>query len=411
MDRTADILFQYLKDALYSPQVAVLDLESLPEDFKKLGQGLQCFIRMVNEARDFARALGSGNLSVPPPAPLNEFAAPLKGLHASLRHLTWQSQQVALGDYSQRVDFMGDFSVAFNAMIVQLEERQNALVEEIERGREKAQALEQSNNLFEALTEKIAQYIVVDDAMTGDRLFLNGAAREVMARDAESCAVWREWLTDQGESMRLIDDARMTEVELVFHGESHICSVAAYPTRWWGRRAVAYVIADVSREKRRQQELEIAANIDPLTGLFSRRYGMRLLREWLKRGKAFCLCFTDLDNLKFVNDQYGHAEGDRYIIDAASLLDSFGDDAVAARLGGDEMMVLAEGWSEAHAAACMQEVSEALSAADGPEYTRSISFGVVEVAANDPRSQGELLSIADERMYRNKRERKQQRQG
>ncbi|MDR2117354.1 MAG: hypothetical protein LBP87_13335, partial [Planctomycetaceae bacterium] len=45
----------------------------------------------------------------------------LKTLQANLRHLTWQVQQVAEGDFSQRVEFMGAFSQAFNSMVVQLE--------------------------------------------------------------------------------------------------------------------------------------------------------------------------------------------------------------------------------------------------------------------------------------------------
>ena len=51
-----------------------------------------------------------------------DLAGALKTLHAALRHLTWQTQRVAAGDFTQRVDFMGEFSEAFNAMVVALEE-------------------------------------------------------------------------------------------------------------------------------------------------------------------------------------------------------------------------------------------------------------------------------------------------
>jgi len=53
----------------------------------------------------------------------------LKNLQANLRHLTWQVEQVAKGDFSQRVDFMGDFSLAFNSMTDQLESSLNELKE------------------------------------------------------------------------------------------------------------------------------------------------------------------------------------------------------------------------------------------------------------------------------------------
>ena len=50
------------------------------------------------------------------------FAGGLKSLQANLRHLTWQVQMVEKGDFSQRVDFMGEFSDAFNAMVIGLQE-------------------------------------------------------------------------------------------------------------------------------------------------------------------------------------------------------------------------------------------------------------------------------------------------
>lgn len=48
-------------------------------------------------------------------------AAHLKSLQANLRHLTWQTKRISQGDLTQRVDFMGDFSEAFNAMVLALE--------------------------------------------------------------------------------------------------------------------------------------------------------------------------------------------------------------------------------------------------------------------------------------------------
>ncbi len=74
------------------------------------------------EVRDFIHALAQGNLDVPAP-PRNLLASPFKELQASLLHLTWQTGQIAAGDYSQHVHFMGDFSTAFNKMVEALEEK------------------------------------------------------------------------------------------------------------------------------------------------------------------------------------------------------------------------------------------------------------------------------------------------
>ena len=124
MSSTSEILFEYLRDMFYNPSKAVLDIGKLDEDFVMLGQGLTYFAECFSQYNELAEGLAKGDLSVPLPPPENELAAPLKSLQASLKHLTWQSQQVAMGDYTQRVDFMGDFSSAFNMMIEQLSERQ-----------------------------------------------------------------------------------------------------------------------------------------------------------------------------------------------------------------------------------------------------------------------------------------------
>lgn len=74
----------------------------------------------------FALALAKGNLDGKLET-RGVFAGSLKGLHANLRHLTWQSQRIAEGDFTQKVDFMGDFSKAFNGMVDALDRARAAL--------------------------------------------------------------------------------------------------------------------------------------------------------------------------------------------------------------------------------------------------------------------------------------------
>ncbi len=75
--------------------------------------------------RAFAGALGEGCIDYAPPAHV-PMLGPLKSLQANLRHLTWQAQQVADGNLDQRVDFLGDFSTAFNRLIESLRSKQRA---------------------------------------------------------------------------------------------------------------------------------------------------------------------------------------------------------------------------------------------------------------------------------------------
>lgn len=91
-------------------------------DAGTLGETVNRLISTFREAHGFVASLAAGKLDVVPPA-RNLFVSPYKQLHANLLHLTWQTKQIAAGDFSQRVHFMGDFAEAFNAMIVALAEK------------------------------------------------------------------------------------------------------------------------------------------------------------------------------------------------------------------------------------------------------------------------------------------------
>jgi phosphoserine phosphatase RsbU/P len=79
-------------------------------------------VRTFANAQDFIASLSKGVLDVDPPS-RNFLISPFKQLHSNLRHLTWQTKQVAKGDLSQHVDFLGEFSDAFNSMIASLQEK------------------------------------------------------------------------------------------------------------------------------------------------------------------------------------------------------------------------------------------------------------------------------------------------
>jgi len=120
MNQVSKQLFDYLRDAIYNPATASLSIDELPEEFRDFGEGLRYYVNCVSEAQDLALSLSRGDLTAKLPSRSNAIAAPLKSLHSSLKHLTWQAQQIEQGDYSQRVEFMGEFSNSFNAMSKQL---------------------------------------------------------------------------------------------------------------------------------------------------------------------------------------------------------------------------------------------------------------------------------------------------
>ncbi len=110
-------------------------------------------------------AVSSGDLSVP--VTFKGFAGgAVKTLQANLRHMTWQTQQVAAGDFSQRVDFMGEFSRSFNDMVAQLD---RAIKES---ARKEAELIETNRRLAEATAR-------AEDATRAKSEFLANMSHEI----------------------------------------------------------------------------------------------------------------------------------------------------------------------------------------------------------------------------------------
>jgi hypothetical protein len=93
---------------------------------------LNRLIRFMQEVHDFIIPLSKGELAAIKILPKNFFGSPFKELHSCLLHLTWQANQAANGDYNQRVDFMGDFSKAFNNMFASLDGHEKTLKNKID---------------------------------------------------------------------------------------------------------------------------------------------------------------------------------------------------------------------------------------------------------------------------------------
>ncbi len=91
------------------------------EELKRLVAYMQALER-------FAHALYEGDLSQKLEGFNGPIAGSLKAFQSNLRHLTWQTKQIAAGDFSQRVDFMGEFSTAFNVMVERLDVARSELV-------------------------------------------------------------------------------------------------------------------------------------------------------------------------------------------------------------------------------------------------------------------------------------------
>ena len=101
------------------------------------------------ETRDFILNLSNGNLAYEAPRN-NRLFDPFKDLQANLRHLVWQTQEIARGNFSHHVDFLGDFSHSFNTLVDSLREKKK--LEEALKTSE-----EHYRNIFENSMEGIYQ--------------------------------------------------------------------------------------------------------------------------------------------------------------------------------------------------------------------------------------------------------------
>lgn len=101
------------------------------------------------EIQQFILPLSQGRLGEFIPCKGNVLASPFKELHAQLKHLTWQTQRIAEGDFKQRVDFMGEFSLAFNTMVEKLAQREEQLANAKTELEQAVQKLRQSNEQLE----------------------------------------------------------------------------------------------------------------------------------------------------------------------------------------------------------------------------------------------------------------------
>jgi diguanylate cyclase (GGDEF)-like protein len=129
----------------------------------------------------------------------------------------------------------------------------------------------------------------------------------------------------------------------------------------------ALLAMDITDEKLHAQTVERLAYFDALTGLPNRVHLMNVLRRALEEKEAAYCCgallYIDMDDLKMVNDSYGHSYGDAILITAAMHIVSLAEpNSLVARVGGDEFVVWMPGATEqTKIEHCARELVETLS--------------------------------------------------
>jgi diguanylate cyclase (GGDEF)-like protein/PAS domain S-box-containing protein len=170
--------------------------------------------------------------------------------------------------------------------------------------------------------------------------------------------------------------------------------------------------SDITERKAVAQKVWRQANYDMLTGLPNRTLFAERLRQAMaqvdRHGHAMALLYIDLDGFKNVNDAFGHAAGDRLLVETARrITGAVRESDTVARMGGDEFTVILTGLlHHIDAAVAAGKIVELLAqpfALGGAEGRVTASVGIA-VYPSDAFSADELLKHADQAMYRAKAE-------
>ena len=164
------------------------------------------------------------------------------------------------------------------------------------------------------------------------------------------------------------------------------------------------------RDHKEEESLLTLSLTDELTGIYNRRRFFVLTEQYLKMAirerKRLLLLYIDMDDLKWINDHYGHKEGDKALINLSRILKkTFRESDIIARMGGDEFVVLLEstaGNDEMMITRLNENIRDH-NAKGSQGYELSVSIGIASFDPAIPISIDELLSKADALMYGQKR--------
>ena len=169
------------------------------------------------------------------------------------------------------------------------------------------------------------------------------------------------------------------------------------------------ILENVNGRKEIEEKLKKYATYDELTGVYNRRTGLAILNEKMKSsqrsGQPLSICFVDVNDLKHVNDKFGHACGDELIKTSVKLmLKNIRKSDVLCRIGGDEFLLIFPSCTLENSEKMWQKVKidfQGLNESGQKPYTVILSHGCTQY---DFRStQDELIAIADMKMYEEKK--------
>ncbi len=172
---------------------------------------------------------------------------------------------------------------------------------------------------------------------------------------------------------------------------------------------------EVTKIKKMEELMKKASMTDEMTGLHNRRGFFALAEHNFKMIKRSnnrsYLLYVDMDNLKKINDHYGHNEGDAAIVTASNILKAtYRDTDIIARVGGDEFIIFPVETSEDSYESIVSRLQRNLdiyNTSSNLDYELSLSVGIALINTESLCNIDELIAQADKLMYESKLNKKQ----
>jgi diguanylate cyclase (GGDEF)-like protein/PAS domain S-box-containing protein len=262
---------------------------------------------------------------------------------------------------------------------------------------------------FRTLAEAIASGIFISQ---GERLhYVNHAAETITEYAREellSMSFWdlihpdcREQFSDREGARH--GDTKQCEIKILTkNGGERWLNISTATIEFDGMLASLVSVFDITERKHAEDKVQLLAVTDPLTGLGNYRRLVEAVDAEVKRsgrtGRPFALLLLDLDQLKKINDRYGHLIGSQALCRLAEVLRCFCRSIdTATRYGGDEFAVILPETTAAAARLVKARIRSRL-AADILQPTLSASIGMA-VYPQDGETMEALLRAADRELY------------
>lgn len=172
-------------------------------------------------------------------------------------------------------------------------------------------------------------------------------------------------------------------------------------------------IEDITEKKTYEKRLRYLAKIDSLTGAFSRAAGIEFLETLFDEGvilkEEITLVFFDLDNLKDINDKFGHGKGDEVIKTVAEVVQkNIKKEHLFIRYGGDEFLIVLRDKENTSPEFIINKITIDLEIISRSLFSPiSLSFGVTRYGEEENDNLEKMIKRADENMYLEKNKKKQ----